>query len=592
MLLPSDRSEASTRAAVIANFRPPGSDRQSTRTREARRDERHDRIPSGSHLSTSEFQRSDSARHRLPARHRRSRLHSLLSTRVGWDTVGRVALALVTAVAVATTGLGWWTVRGALHGITVSDALGADAPKSTGGAMNILLIGLDSRKDQQGNDLPQALLDKLHAGDSDNGGYNTNTLILAHISADNHVVAFSIPRDDYVRVTGIPGYDHIKIKEAYGLTKANAMQHLMDKGISDQAELERKSREAGRAATLAAVRNLTGAPIDYFAEVNLAGFYDIAESLGGVEICLNHPVYDDYSGADFPAGRQTLDASQAVAFVRQRHGLDNGDLDRTHRQQAFLISVMHQLQQDGSFSDLGKLNQLIDVAQKDIVLSAGWGQEQFKRMGEIAGGANVQYRTLPVVSYDIIDGQDVNIVDPVAVKTEVAKAFGLKPPPGATTSTPSTSTEPSTLDKAADTTGGKTSKTKPSKTAVIDVINGSDVTGLGRQMSQILGDLDYNMGQTRSSQDGDLSSTAVDFGAGADAEAKHLAELLGIDAVRPDPAVPAGHIHITLGPGYQVPDTLDSVSMAAAKSSNYDTTLPTPESGPPVRANGGIPCVN
>ncbi|MBN9634050.1 MAG: LCP family protein, partial [Actinobacteria bacterium] len=160
---------------------------------------------------------------------------------MGWDTVGRVALALVTAVAVAATGLGWWTVRGALHGITVSDALGADAPKSTGGAMNILLIGLDSRKDQQGNDLPQALLDKLHAGDSDNGGYNTNTLILAHISADNHVVAFSIPRDDYVRVTGIPGYDHIKIKEAYGLTKANAMQHLMDKGVTDQAELERKS---------------------------------------------------------------------------------------------------------------------------------------------------------------------------------------------------------------------------------------------------------------------------------------------------------------------------------------------------------------
>lgn len=543
----------------------------------------------GSQLSTSDFQRSDSARHRLPARHRRSRLQSLLSARVGWDTVGRVALALVTVVAVATTGLGWWTVRGALHGITVSDALGADAPKSTGGAMNILLIGLDSRKDQQGNDLPQALLDKLHAGDSDNGGYNTNTLILAHISADNHVVAFSIPRDDYVRVTGIPGYDHIKIKEAYGLTKANAMQHLMDKGVTDQAELERKSREAGRAATLAAVRNLTGAPIDYFAEVNLAGFYDIAESLGGVEICLNHPVYDDYSGADFPAGRQLLDASQVVAFVRQRHGLDNGDLDRTHRQQAFLISVMHQLQKDGSFSDLGKLNQLIGVAQKDVVLSAGWGQEQFKRMGEIAGGANVQYRTLPVVRYDNIDGQDVNIVDPMAIKVEVAKAFGLKPPAGAPTSTPTTSTEPSTLDKAADSTG---TTSKNAKTAVIDVINGSDVTGLGRQMSEILGDLEYSMGQTRSSQDGELSSTAVDFGVGTDAEAKHLAELLGIDAVRADPSVPAGRIHVTLGPGYQVPDTLDSVSLAAAKSSNYDTTLPTPESGPPVRANDGLPCVN
>ncbi len=53
------------------------------------------------------------------------------------------------------------------------------------------------------------------------------------------------------------------------------------------------------------VRALTGVPIDYFAKVNLAGFYDVAASLGGVEVCLNHAVHDDYSGADFPAGRQT-----------------------------------------------------------------------------------------------------------------------------------------------------------------------------------------------------------------------------------------------------------------------------------------------
>ena len=184
---------------------------------------------------------------------------------------------------------------------------------------NILLIGLDSRKDQQGNDLPQALLDKLHAGDSDNGGYNTNTLILAHISADNHVVAFSIPRDDYVRVTGIPGYDHIKIKEAYGLTKANAMQHLMDNGVTDQAELERKSREAGRAATLAAVRNLTGAPIDYFAEVNLAGFYDIAESLGGVESLIEHPAKMTHASV---AG---TDLEVPAALIRLSVGIEEAE---------------------------------------------------------------------------------------------------------------------------------------------------------------------------------------------------------------------------------------------------------------------------
>jgi len=509
--------------------------------------------------------------------------------------LGRVLIAVIAVTALGATGLGWWTVRGALTGITISQALDPSGPHSTGGAMNILLIGLDSRKDQQGNDLPQELLDKLHAGDSEDGGYNTNTLILAHITADNKVVAFSIPRDDYVRVTGIPGYEHIKIKEAYGLTKANVEQKMLDKGVTDQAELERKSREAGRAATIAAVRNLTGAPIDYFAEVNLAGFYDIAESLGGVEICLNHAVSDDYSGADFPAGRQTLDASQAVAFVRQRHGLDNGDLDRTHRQQAFLISVMRQLQQGGSFTDVSKLRQLIGVAQKDVVLSAGWTEEQFQRLGAIAGGSNVEYRTLPVVRYDNVNGQDVNIVDPVAIKAEVEAAFSGKPKPvsssassQSTTST-GTSTGTSTIDKA--------SATDP--TSIVDVVNASDVSGLATEISDALSNHGYSTGKVRSTDtesDGETESatltvTSVDFGAGADQDAKELADLLGIDTTRPSTSVSAGHIRVTLGHGYQVPDTLDSTSMTAAQSSNYDTTLPTPESGPAV-VGSTLPCVN
>lgn len=493
---------------------------------------------------------------------------------------GRALVAVVAVATVGATGLGWWTVRGALHGITVSNALDPNAPKSTGGSMNILLIGLDSRKDQQGNDLPQALLDKLHAGDSDDGGYNTNTLILAHITADNKVVAFSIPRDDYVRVTGIPGYDHIKIKEAYGLTKANVEQKMMDKGVTDKVELERKSREAGRAATLAAVRNLTGAPIDYFAEVNLAGFYDIADSLGGVEICLNHAVSDDYSGADFPAGRQTLNASQVVAFVRQRHGLENGDLDRTHRQQAFLISVMRQLQEGGSFTDVTKMRQLIGVAQKDIVLSAGWSEDQFQRLGSIAGGAGVEYRTLPVVRYDNINGQDVNIVDPVAIKAEVAAAFSGTPLHTGTATQTSTSTSASTIDKAS----------APTPTAVVDVVNASDVSGLGHEISDTLNNQGYSTGRVHTAADGELSATAIDYGVGADADAKALSEMLGIDTARPNSAVPAGHVRITLGHGYQVPDTLDSTSMTAA-SSNYDSTVPTPESGPAV-VSSTLPCVN
>src|SRR6201987_3873003 len=335
-------------------------------------------------------------------------------------------MALVSLAAVLLTAAGYYVAHGALGGITVSEALSPEDPRSSGNNTNILLIGLDSRKDQDGNDLPWSILKHLHAGDSDDGGYNTNTLILVHVGADEKVVAFSIPRDDWVPFNGVPGYNHIKIKEAYGLTKQYVAQKLANQGASTQKELETKGREAGRAATLRAVRSLTGVPIDYFAEVNLAGFYDLAQTLGGVEVCLNHPVSDSFSGADFPAGRQRLDASQALSFVRQRHELDNGDLDRTPRQQAFISSVMQELQASGAFTDLNKLKSLMAVARKDVVLSSGWDEDLIQRLGALAGG-NVEFRTLPVVRYDNIDGQDVNIIDPAAIRAEVATAIGAAP---------------------------------------------------------------------------------------------------------------------------------------------------------------------
>src|ERR1700745_1841588 len=87
-------------------------------------------------------------------------------------------MTLVSVGAVLMTGAGYYVAHGALGGITISEALSPDDPRSSGDNINILLIRLDSRKDQDGNDLPWSILKHLHAGDSDDGGYHTNTLIL------------------------------------------------------------------------------------------------------------------------------------------------------------------------------------------------------------------------------------------------------------------------------------------------------------------------------------------------------------------------------------------------------------------------------
>ena len=100
------------------------------------------------------------------------------------------------------------------------------AKQSSGGDTNILLLGLDSRRDNNGNNLPRKLLDLMHVGSSSAiGGYNTNTMILIHITANGKsAVAISIPRDDYVAVTG---WGMQKIKEAYGLGKYSAENALL-----------------------------------------------------------------------------------------------------------------------------------------------------------------------------------------------------------------------------------------------------------------------------------------------------------------------------------------------------------------------------
>ena len=499
-------------------------------------------------------------------------------------------MTLVSVGALLMTAAGYYVAHGALGGITVSRALHPNDPRSSGNTMNILLIGLDSRKDQDGADLPDSILKHLHAGDSDDGGYNTNTLILVHVSADNRVVAFSIPRDDWVPFTGVPGHDHIKIKEAYGFTKQYVTRKLMDQGITDERELETTGREAGREATLRAVRGLTGVPIDYFAEVNLVGFFDMAQSLGGVEVCLNHPVYDSFSGADFPAGRQRLNAAQALAFVRQRRGLENGDLDRTHRQQAFLSSVMQELQDAGTFTNFDKLKSLMAVARKDIVLSAGWDDDLIQRLGSLSGG-NIEFRTLPVVRYDNIDGQDVNIIDPEAIKSEVAAAIGAPPP----------------------TAASATTTAKPSPSTVVDVINAGTLAGVAADVSQALEKHGYTTGQVRDRYPGEPTATTIDFGVGAQTDANNVAALLGLAAPKhANAGLLPGHIRVTVATNISVP-TADEATTSETPTTTETTTssgtsptsseprtfwddgtlrtYPIPHEGQPI-GGGGVPCVN
>ena len=334
---------------------------------------------------------------------------------------GRKIIATISA-AITLLSLGFYALdRTAGSAIPRSNVLNGSA-KSAHGDVNILLLGLDSRRANDGSDLPRKLLDIMHVGSSSAiGGYNTNTMILIHIPADgSHAVAISIPRDDYVAVQG---YGMQKIKEAYGLAKYDAELKLIKQGVQNPLR-EQESRDVGRALTIKTISTLLNVPIDHFAEVNLVGFYDLANAVGGVQVCLNHAVNDSqYSGAVFPAGLQTITGAQALEFVRQRHGLPNGDLDRTHRQQAFITGVITKFRNQGIFGDISKLQNLLNVAKKDVVIDSGWDVLGFLPQAKALTGGHITFHTLPIAGYAMQNGQDVNMIDIPTVQKYVHDLF-------------------------------------------------------------------------------------------------------------------------------------------------------------------------
>ena len=91
---------------------------------------------------------------------------------------------MVSVLVLTITGYAWAAMKGLVDGLTMADVIGEDTGElPADGARDILLVGMDSRVDAQGNPLPQDMLAKLNAGVAD-GELNTDTLILVHIPND------------------------------------------------------------------------------------------------------------------------------------------------------------------------------------------------------------------------------------------------------------------------------------------------------------------------------------------------------------------------------------------------------------------------
>jgi LCP family protein required for cell wall assembly len=480
-----------------------------------------------------------------------------------------IAVAVALAIVVG-TGVAWGKIRSFESGINhfSSIALGEGGED---GAIDVLLVGLDSRTDAHGNPLSEEELATLRAGDD--VSTNTDTIILVRIPNNGKsATAISIPRDSYVEA---PGVGKMKINGVYGSVKEEKRIRLVESGVSD-AEADKQSTEAGREALIKTVANLTGVTVDHYAEIGLLGFALITDALGGVNVCLKDAVYEPLSGADFPAGWQKLDGPQALSFVRQRHDLPRGDLDRVTRQQAVMASLAHEVISGKTLSSPATLNRLQDAVQRSVVLSEGWDIMDFVEQLQKLAAGSVAFATIPILEEAgwSDDGmQSVVRVDPSQVKDWVKGLLH-------------------------DQDEGKTEQLAyaPSKTTV-DVVNDTDINGLAAAVSQVLTNKGFAAGNVGNYDAGHVTSSQVQAAKADDLGAQAVSKELGGIPVVENAAVAPGSARVVLagdytGPGSTgVDPTLTTVDPAAAGSTDSGDAEPTPS--PILTAGANDPeCVN
>jgi LCP family protein required for cell wall assembly len=461
---------------------------------------------------------------------------------------------------------------------------GADTGTSSSvGEMNILVMGLESRTNFEGQDLSVKQLMQTHSGNAQSvaagqvGAQDTDTLILIHIfAAGKKAVGFSIPRDDLVNYphATLDGLTEGKIDAAYDYAYNQYIgQHY---GKESSSALYLGANQAGQLFEVQTVESVTGVHIDHFAESNIIGFYYLAQQFGGLEVCIkpapaqggfaagaNLTDHDAQTGTDnsgFDAyqdgynrkkgGPQYLhlSAAQSLAYVRSRDTLPGVDIGRTARQQAAIDYVIWKLKHGNVLSDFNTVISMLSAAKNFLITDSNWDLPSFATdMGALTG-KNLSFSTLAAAPTNNVQvpgypsPQSVNYIDVPAIQRAVSKAFYASPTPSVPSST-------------------------------VDVYNGGGASGLAGDASRALVALGYKAGvvANASSQSQTLTAgTQVFYGTGAEANAASIANYFGTTTAAPLSSLKPGHVEILLGSSVTaLPPGLETYGASTVTAQDY-----------------------
>jgi len=211
------------------------------------------------------------------------------------------------------------------------------------GGFNVLIVGIDNEPGQE----------DARARD---GATLNDVNILVHVTEDQlSAVAVSIPRDLVVPIPSCPDPDGEGSSFAMSAQPINVAWST-----------------GGLNCVVLTVEALTGLSVPYAGAISFNGVAQLSSAVGGVDVCIDAPIFDRYTGLDLPsAGTHTLVGREALAFLRTRYGVGDGsDLGRISNQQVYMSSLMRKVQNEGVLSDFVKLYGIAQVATSSMKLSS------------------------------------------------------------------------------------------------------------------------------------------------------------------------------------------------------------------------------
>lgn len=251
----------------------------------------------------------------------------------------------------------------------------ADRPApGAAGTMNVLILGSDSRD-------PDAV---------DTNTYRADTIMLMHVpSGAKPVYLISIPRDLWVYVPPSP-----------------------DGGGDQEAKINSATAFGGVPLMVQTVESYTGVRIDRLMMLDFAGFVEVTDALGGVQMHIEQTITSIHGDHRvFEEGTRQLNGAEALDYIRQRKQFADGDFTRMRNQQQFLKALMDKAASSGTLSNPGKLNAFLQTATRTLtvdrdfsLLGVGWQLRNLR-------GGNLTFLTSPHAGTGSAGGQSVVFSD-------------------------------------------------------------------------------------------------------------------------------------------------------------------------------------